>query len=91
MESHGLPDMHPKRLPTPKRYGAGMAHTVASIGHVLSCSYCRLLWITVDYRLSWTIMEYRGLSWIIVDYNGLWTGGSSWIIMDYGPAWIIVD
>ena len=91
MESHGLPDMHPKPLTTSKKYGAGMAHTVASIGHVLSCSYCRLLWITVDYRLSWTIMEYRGLSWISVDCNGLWTGESSWIIMDYGPAWIIVD
>ena len=53
---HGLQDMHPKPLTTPERYGAGMAHTVASIGHVLSCSYYRLLWITVDYRLSWTIM-----------------------------------
>ena len=50
--------------------------------------------ITMDYRLSWAIMDYRELSWIIVDYNGLWTGGSSWIVwivMDYGPAWIIVD
>ena len=56
MESHGLPDMHPKPLTTSKRYGAGMTHTVASIGHVLSCSYYRLLWITVSYRLSWTIM-----------------------------------
>ena len=37
---HGLQDMHPKPLTTPERYGAGMAHTVASIGHVLSCSYC---------------------------------------------------
>ena len=68
-----------------------MAHTVASIGHVLYCSYCGLFWIALDYRLSWTIMEYRGLSWISVDCNGLWTGESSWIIMDYGPAWIIVD
>ena len=71
MESHGLPDMHPKPVTTPKRYGAGMAHTVASIGHVLSCCYCELLWITMDYRLSWTMMEYRGVSWIIVDYDGL--------------------
>ena len=37
---HGLQAMHPKPLTTPERYGAGMAHTVASIGHVLSCSYC---------------------------------------------------
>ena len=36
-------------LTTPKRYDAGMAHTVASIGHVLFCSYCGLLWITIDY------------------------------------------
>ena len=62
MESHGLPDMHPKPLPTPKRYGAGMAHTVASIGVVLSCSHCRLLWTTMDYRLSWTFMDHAGLS-----------------------------
>ena len=61
MESHGLPDMHPKPLTTPKRYGAGIAHTVASIGYVLSFSDCRLLWITMDYRLSWAIMDYRGL------------------------------
>ena len=85
MESHGLPDMHPKPVTTPKRYGAGMAHTVASIGHVLSCSYCRLLWITMDYRLSWTFMDYLGLSLITMDY-GIW-----WIIMDYGLSWNIVD
>ena len=76
MESHGLPDMHPKPLTTSKRYGAGMAHTVASIGHVLSCSYYRLLWITVDYRLSW-VMDYHGLLWIILAQCGL-----SWIIVD---------
>jgi hypothetical protein len=69
MESHGLPDMHPKHLTTPERYGAGMAHTATSIVHVLSWSYCGLLWITMDYRLSWTIMDYHGLSWIFVDYN----------------------
>ena len=73
MESHGLQEVHPKPLTTPKRYGAGMAHTVASIGHVLSCCYCELLRITVDYRLSWTIMDYRGVYLIIFDYNGLWT------------------
>ena len=85
MESHGLPDMHPKPVTTPKRYGAGMAHTVASIGDVLSCSYCRLLWITMDYRLSWTFMDYPGLSWIIVDYNGLWN------MVDYHGLWTIMD
>ena len=73
MESHGLQEVHPKPLTTPKRYGAGMANTVASIGHVLYCSYCGLLWIAMDYRLSWAIMDYRGLSWIMVDYNGLRT------------------
>ena len=56
MESHGLQEVHPKPLTTPKRYGAGMAHTVASIGHVLYCSYCG------------TILDYHGLSWIILDY-----------------------
>ena len=49
MKSHGLQYMHAKPLTTPKRYDAGMAHTVASIGHVLFCSYCGLLWITIDY------------------------------------------
>jgi hypothetical protein len=85
MESHGLQEVHPKPLTTPKRYGAGMAHTVASIGHVLYCSYCGLLWIAMDYRLSWTIMNYPGLSWIIVDYNGLWT------MVDYHGLWTIMD
>ena len=85
MESHGLPDMHPKPVTTPKRYGAGMAHTVASIGDVLSCSYCRLLWITMDYRLSWTFMDYPGLSWIIIDYNGLWN------MVDYHGLWTIME
>ena len=73
MESHGLQDIHPKPMTIPKRYGASMAHTVASIGHVLSCSYCEFVLITMDYRLSWAIMDYRGLSWIMVDYNGLRT------------------
>ena len=88
MESHGLPDMHPKPVTTPKRYGAGMAHTVASIGVVLSCSYCRLLWITmiIDYHgLSWIILDYLRLSLIAMDY-GMW-----WIIMDYGLSWNIID
>ena len=73
MESHGLQDMRPKPLTTPEWYGAGMAHTVASIGHVLSCFYCGFFLITMNYRLSWAIMDYRGLSWIMVDYNGLRT------------------
>ena len=60
MESHGLQDMHPKPLTTPKRYGAGMAHNVTSIVHALSWSYCGLLWI----------IDYHGLSWIILDYLG---------------------
>ena len=82
---HELQDMHPKPMTTPKRYGAGMAHTVASIGHELSCCSCKLLWITMDYRLSWTIMDYRGVSWIIVDYNRLWT------MVDYHGLWTIMD
>ena len=86
MESHGLQDMRPKPLTTPKRYGAGMAHTIASIGHVLSCCYCELLWMTMDYRLSWTIMDYRAVMGLIMDY------GLSWTIVDYcGTLWIIVD
>ena len=36
-----------------------------------------LVLIIMEYRLSWTIVDYHGLLWII-DYNGL-----SWIIMDY--------
>jgi len=69
-----------------------MAHTIASIGHVLSCSCCGLLWIAMDYRLSWTIMDCHGLSWIIVDYNGLWTmldyHGLAWIMDYHGLSWI---
>ena len=41
-----------------------------------SCAILLLLWIfliTMDYRLSWAIMDYRGLSWIMVDYNELRT------------------
>ena len=85
MESHGLQDMHPKHLTTPGRYGAGMAHTVTSIGHVLSWSYCGSLWITMDYRLSWTIMDYLGLSLIITDY------GLGWTVVDYHGLWTIMD
>jgi hypothetical protein len=85
MESHGLQDIHPKHMTIPKRYGAGMAHTVASIGHVLSCSYCGLFLITMDYRLSWIFVDYLGLWLIIMDY-GLW-----WISMDYGLSYIILD
>ena len=83
MESHGLPDMHPKPVTTPKRYGASMAHAVSSIGHVLSCSYCRLLWITMDYRPSWTFKDYPGLSRIMIEYE-------LWNMMDYhGLSWIM--
>ena len=85
MESHGLQEVHPKPVTTPKRYGAGMAHTVASIGHLLCYSYCGLWWITMDYQVSWIIMDYPGLSWIIVHYNGLWT------MADYHGFWIIMD
>ena len=67
MESHGLQDIHPKPMTTLKGYGAGMAHTVASICHVLSWSYQGLFLITMDYRLSWAIMDYCELSWIMVD------------------------
>ena len=42
MDCRGLLHMHHEPLTTPERYGVGMAHTVASIGHVLSCSMgCR--------------------------------------------------
>ena len=71
MESHGLQEVHPKLLTTPKRYGAGMAHTVASIGHVLSCLYCGLLWIIDYHEISWSIVDYLGLSLMIMDH-GLW-------------------
>ena len=37
MESHGLEDMRLRPLTTPKRYGAGMAHTVVSIGFIDCC------------------------------------------------------
>ena len=59
MELHGLQDIHPKPMTTLKGYGAGMAHTIASISHVLSWSY---------HGLS-TIMGYHGLLWIILDYD----------------------
>ena len=39
----------------------------------------------MDYRLSWTIMDDRGLFWIIIDYNGLWT------MVDYHGLWTIMD
>ena len=66
MESHGLQHIHPKPMTTPKKNGAGMAHTVASIGHVLSCSYCEII---LDYYGLPTDMGYHGLSWIILDYG----------------------
>ena len=67
MEWHGLQNIHPKPMTTLKGYGEGMAHTVASICHLLSWSYQELFLITMDYRLSWAIMDYCGLSWIMVD------------------------
>ena len=100
MESHGLEDMHPKPLTTPKRYGAGMAHTVVSIGFIdycrLSCTACR---ITVDYWYgrSWAIMDYCGF-WtimvlsLILDYHcNIVDSGLSWYIMDYRGLWTIMD
>jgi hypothetical protein len=84
MESHGLQDMHPKPLTTPKRCGAGMAHTIASIGHVLSCYYCGLLRIIDYHRLSWIIVDYLELLLITIDY------GSWRIIMDYHGLWTII-
>ena len=69
-----------------------------------SCAILLLLWIAMDYRLSWNILEYRGLSWIIVDdngsrtmvnYDGLWTimgyRGLMGLIMGHGLPWTIVD
>ena len=61
MDCCGLLHMHPEPLTTPKRYGAGMAHTVASVMcyPALIVDYCGLLWI----------IDYHGLSWIILDYR----------------------
>ena len=46
----------------------------------------------MDYRLSWTIMDDRGLSWILAEYSGLWTmvdyHGLSWIMDYHGLAWL---
>jgi len=77
-----------------------MAHTVASIGNVPSCYYCRLLRIIDYHRLSWIIVDYLELllitidygSWrIIMDYHGLWTiigyRGLPGLLMDYGLSW----
>ena len=92
MESHGLEDMRLRPLTTPKRYGAGMAHTVVSIGFIDYCRLSSTAWrITVDYwyGLSWAIMDYCGF-WTVMVYDGLpWT-------MDYHAlfgitlSWIIV-
>jgi hypothetical protein len=77
--------MHPKPLTTPKRCGAGMAHTVASIGHVLSCYYCGRLRIIDYHGLSWIIVDYLELLLIIIDYR-------SWrMIMDYYELWPMTD
>ena len=99
-----LSPMHPKHLTTPERYGAGMAHTITFIVNVPSWSCCGLLWIIDYHGLSWTIMDYLGLSliiidsglwWTMVDYHGLCTimdyHGLMGLIMDYGPSWTIVD
>ena len=88
---HGLEDMILRPLTTPKRYGAGMAHTVVSIGFI---DYCRLsctAWrITVDY--------WYGLSWAIMDYCGFWTIMVLSLILDYhcnivdsGLSWYMMD
>ena len=58
----------------------------------------------MEYRVSWTIMDDRGLSWILAEYNGLWTmvdyhglwtikdyHGLKTLIMDYGRSGSIVD
>ena len=46
----------------------------------------------MEYRVSWTIMDDRGLSWILAEYNGLWTmvdyHGLSWIMDYHGLAWL---
>ena len=99
IDYRGLLNMHPKPLTTPKRYGAGMAHTVVSIGFI---DYCRLsctAWrITVDYwyGLSWAIMDYCGF-WtimvlsLILDYHcNIVDSGLSWYIMDYRGLWTIM-
>ena len=88
---HGLEDMILRPLTTPKRYGAGMAHTVVSIGFI---DYCRLsctAWrITVDY--------WYGRSWAIMDYCGFWTIMVLSLILDYhcsivdsGLSWYMMD
>ena len=46
----------------------------------------------MEYRVSWTIMDDRGLSWILAEYNGFWTmvdyHGLSWIMDYHGLAWL---
>ena len=77
-----------------------MAHTVASIGHVLYCYHCGLLRIIAYHRLSWIIVDHLEIllitidyrSWrIIMDYHGLWTiigyRGLMGLLMDYGLSW----
>ena len=74
IDYRGLLNMHPKPLTTPKRYGAGMAHTVVSIGFINDCRLSCTIWrIIVDYGRWWTIMDCHGLSWAIMDYRGFWT------------------
>ena len=86
MESHGLEDMRLRPLTTPKRYGAGMAHTVVSIGFIdYRAQHEGLPWITDADALAWIVMDY-GLSWTVMDYHGLLM-----IVMDYGLLWIIMD
>ena len=46
----------------------------------------------MEYRVSWTIMDDRGLSRILTEYIGLWTTvdyhGISWIMDYHGLAWL---
>ena len=46
----------------------------------------------MECRVSWTIMDDRGLSWNLAEYNGLWTmvdyHGLSWIMDYHGLAWL---
>jgi hypothetical protein len=79
--NHNIYHSMPRYGARPGRYGAGMAHTVASIGFVYyRTHYDRLSWIMNDDGLSWIVMDYK-LSWAIMDYHGFWTiMALSWIL-----------
>ena len=70
---------------TARRYGAGMAHTIASMAYLG-------LWIVAASQM---IIDYDGLRWITMDYRGLITttyNGSRWITVDYDRfRWITID